>query len=208
MNSRFALAFTLALVGTSGVQGSCSVGNYGTAVSSKDSECYDALCADAIKNHIKLEFNAALQYLIMGAYFGQDTVNLEGFAKTFYAHADEERTHGIEFINYLRMRGDNDNDFYSELFPILDKYSWTDGEDALKDALKMEKAVTGAIKKLIDTCANDYHAADWLTGTWLDEQLNAQRKLAEMINTFAKFRMTHEALADWMFSNHLVQSQE
>ena len=50
-----------------------------------------------------------------------------------------------------------------------------DAEEALRDALAMEKAVTGSIKLLVDACDNDrfqdYHAADWLTGTWLEEQL-------------------------------------
>ena len=49
----------------------------------------------------------------------------------------------------------------------------------------------------------DYHAADWLTGTWLDEQLAGQRELAGMINTINNFRRDHEDFADWMFSNSL-----
>ena len=50
----------------------------------------------------------------------------------------------------------------------------------------------------------DYHVADWLTGTWLDEQLAGQRELAGMINTINNFRRDHEDFADWMFSNSLL----
>ena len=43
-------------------------------------------------------------------------------------------------------------------------------------ALKMEKDVTGAKKNMIDICSSagqdDPHAADWLTGTWLEEHLS------------------------------------
>jgi len=203
----FVLAFVVGLAFAVGlVNGSCSVGNYATAVSAQDPDCYVPECMNAIKKHVQLEFNAALQYLVMGAFFGQDNVNLEGFSKMFYDHSNEERAHGLQLIEYLRMRGDNDNDFYAELSPVFNKYSWSDGEEALKDALAMEKKVTGEIKLLVDKCAADYHAADWLTGSFLDEQLNGQRHLATMINTFATFRKTHEALADWMFSQHLVKS--
>ena len=80
----------------------------------------------------------------------------------------------------------------------------------MRDALTMEKAVSKAIKVLIDKCdsdsTSDYHAADWLTGTWLDEQLGGQRKLAGMINNLNTFKREHEALADWMFSHQLLQA--
>lgn len=59
-------------------------------------------------------------------------------------------------------------------------------------ALKMEKDVTGAMKNMIDICSSagqdDPHAADWLTGTWLEEQLQGQRSLAGLINTFNNFK--------------------
>ena len=54
--------------------------------------------------------------------------------------------------------------------PILQKFAWSDGTDALRDALQMEKHVSGNIKNMIDSCdganGNDYFSADWLTGTW------------------------------------------
>jgi ferritin heavy chain len=90
------------------------------------------------------------------------------------------------------------------------KTSWADGEAALRDALYMEKEVSKSIKKLIDVCdsdtSSDYHAADWLTGTWLEEQLGGQRKLAGMINNLNTFKREHEALADWMFSQQLLKA--
>ena len=41
-----------------------------------------ALCS--MESHIRTEFGASLQYLMMAAHFAQDTVNLEGFAKLFF----------------------------------------------------------------------------------------------------------------------------
>ena len=85
--------------------------------------------------------------------------------------------------------------------------SWTDGSEALKDALEMEKEVSKAIKGLIEKCEDggDFFSADYLTGTWLQEQLEGQRELAGLINTLTNFRKSHEDLADWMFSNSLLK---
>ena len=79
----------------------------------------------------------------------------------------------MKFIEYLRFRGgDTTSDFLEDgkIEPILRKYIWSDGSEALRDALKMEKHVSGNIKNMIDSCdgvgGNDYYSADWLTGTW------------------------------------------
>ena len=43
-----------------------------------DAENYFDGCATAIRKQVKVEFEAAMQYLLMGAYFDQDDVNLPG----------------------------------------------------------------------------------------------------------------------------------
>ena len=70
---------------------------------------------------------------------------------------------------------------------ILNFFSWADGTEALRDALTMEKQVSIAIKGLITLCegVEDFYSADYLTGTWLEEQLHGQRELAGMINTLS-----------------------
>ena len=71
----------------------------------------------------------------MSAHFGQDNVNLPGLASMFSAHADEERAHGMAFVEYLRKRGDASNSFLEgddTLLPILGKSSWLDAEEALR----------------------------------------------------------------------------
>ena len=88
---------------------------------SGDGGNYHEACMVAIKGQIKMEFQAAMQYLLMGAYFSQENVNLEGFSNFFFEHADEERGHGMAFMDYLRMRGDNSNDLFPEIVPILGK---------------------------------------------------------------------------------------
>ena len=79
-----------------------------------------AECITALEGQIAIEFQASLQYLLMAAHFSQvlqsslnknsivpnfkDTVNLPKVAALFWGHADEEREHAKQFIDYLRMR--------------------------------------------------------------------------------------------------------
>merc|ERR1712215_425318 len=154
----------------------CSVSSPDDKAKASDDATYQAACIAALENEVRIEFEASLQYILMAAHFSQDTVNLPKVAELFWTHADEERSHAIQFINYLRMRG-------------------------------AEKDVTSAMKNMIDICSaagqDDPHAADWLTGTWLEEQLQGQRNLAGLINTFNNFKRGHEELAEWLFDMEL-----
>jgi len=201
-------ALALCYISGAKAESNCKIAtpiNGDRTASCKENNTYSVECATAIKDHVKMEFSASLQYLVMGAFFGQDNINLFGFSDLFYKSAGEERTHGLKFIEYLRMRGHKEEDFFTELKPKLGKASWENAEEALRHALIMEKEVTSEIKKLIDVCEKeDYFSADWLTGEWLDEQLRGQRDLSGMINTFTTFRRDYESLADWMFDRHLL----
>ena len=143
---------------------SCTLGPHaaiGGKVKANDENNFHEACVNGLRNQIRTEFEASLQYLLMGAHFARDDINLEGiyytfyyikflenvveggffqklfcigFSKMFFEHADEERDHGIKFLEYLRHRGDAEVNVLGEepILPILQKYSWTDGEEALR----------------------------------------------------------------------------
>eukprot|EP00091_Calanus_sinicus_P017738 TRINITY_DN3842_c0_g1_i1.p1 TRINITY_DN3842_c0_g1~~TRINITY_DN3842_c0_g1_i1.p1 ORF type:complete len:211 (+),score=89.05 TRINITY_DN3842_c0_g1_i1:148-780(+) len=187
----------------------CSVSSSDEKAEAKDAANYQPACIAALEAQVRIEFEASLQYILMAAHFDEDTVNLPKIAELFWSHADEERSHAIQFIQYLRMRGADNNDFFGGV-PIQPKertYDWAGVDEALKMALKMEKDVSGKMKEMIDICStagqDDPHAADWLTGTWLEEQMQGQRHLAGLINTFNNFKRGHDELAEWMFDQEL-----
>jgi len=188
---------------------SCSVSSAEAKADANDDATYQDGCMQALLHQVRIEFEASFQYILMAAHFDQDSVNLPNVAKLFWTHADEERDHAIQFMQYLRMRGAEDNEFFAG-GPIQPKgraYDWQGVEDALSLALEMEKEVTARMKLMIDVCseagAEDYHAGDWLTGTWLEEQYQGQRHLAGLINTFNNFKRGHEEFAEWMFDQEL-----
>merc|ERR1711872_766622 len=102
------------------VAASCSYQSPDQKARAKDDKTYQADCISALESQVKIEFSASLQYLLMAAHFSQDTVNLPKVSDLFWTHADEEREHAKAFINYLRMRGATNNDFFgtSPIEPI------------------------------------------------------------------------------------------
>ncbi len=79
----------------SAARASCSNGDGDVKAKAGDPDNYHEACIVQLRTQIRKEFEASIQYLLMGAYFAQDNVNLHGFAEMFFEHADEERQHGI-----------------------------------------------------------------------------------------------------------------
>lgn len=119
------LGLIFAFVGLKSTKATCSLGQdsdpQGPAKASDGLNDAEP-CMNALRNQIKMEFEASLQYMVMGIHFAQDTVNLGGFSKIFFEHANEERQHGIKFLEYIKMRGDEELDLgIDQLAPILAK---------------------------------------------------------------------------------------
>uniref|UniRef100_A0A336N3Q5 Ferritin n=1 Tax=Culicoides sonorensis TaxID=179676 RepID=A0A336N3Q5_CULSO len=116
--------------------------------------------------------------------------------------------------------------------PIFDKFNETcivnfnklnevyTGADALSCALKMEMAVTDHIKQVIRACEaedhtcpddepkcdkNDYHYVDYLTGEFLTEQYEGQRKIAGYLKTLQKMKDTHGNIGEFFFDKTLLE---
>merc|ERR1711874_371510 len=164
-------SFFLLLLGLGAVSSTCSVSSADEKADANDPANFQLSCVAALEAQVKIEFQASLQYILMAAHFDQDSVNLPNLAAMFWSHADEERSHAIQFMQYLRMRGAENNDFFGDtpIQPKEGRFYWSSVDDALKLALKMEKDVSARMKAMIDSRSQegreDYHAADWLTGT-------------------------------------------
>merc|ERR1719361_2279945 len=127
MNLIKTITFLSVILGTlrGHTEANCSIGQdsvAGDPAKANDDKNYADDCTNAIRGHVKMEFEASLQYMVMGIHFAQDTINLGGFSKLFFDSANEERQHGLQFIDYLKMRGDAELDLgINDMAPILAK---------------------------------------------------------------------------------------
>lgn len=168
----------------------------------------DNQCLTALHKQINKEFDASIVYLKFAAYFAQEKINLPGFENFFFKAAGEEREHGIKLIEYALMRGQGPIDKSSfSLDYSFQVAPGTDGESALRAALKKEEEVTHSIRGVIKACeegTNDFHLADYLIGEYMDEQHKGQRELAEKIATLNKMKRSAPKLGEFLFDkNHM-----
>jgi len=178
-------------------------------------------CIKILESQVKIEIEAAMKYLAMGAHFARDTINRPGFSKFFFESASEEREHAIKVIEYLLMRGQLTNDVSKLIkFPVSNNFTnpirqeWNSGEEALNDALKLEAQVTRSIRDIIITCEtpqtssfNDYHLVDYLITDFLEEQHKGQRDLAGKISTLGKMMQSHGQLGEFLFDKKLLNGE-
>ncbi|XP_033208250.1 ferritin subunit isoform X2 [Belonocnema kinseyi] len=173
-------------------------------------------CVKVMENQVKIEIEAAMTYLAMGAHFARDSVNRPGFVKLFIEAASEEREHAVKVIEYLLMRGQLTSDVSKLLkFPLRPiREDWGNGVEALSEALNLETQVTKSIQEIIRICEtpktssfNDYHLVDYLTGDFLDEQYKGQRDLAGKISTLGKMMSTHGPLGEFLFDKKLLNGE-
>lgn len=181
------------------------------------SVCYSSSCTNAIKSHIKHEFHAAFKYLYMGAVFGQYEVERPGMAKFFLESASEERGHAIQMLDYLNMRGVK----YNKNYEFKDNMLWqpqpaedqTKIQSALEEALKMEIDVTKKINNVVESCADDFHAADVFTNPILEEQHTGMRKLQGAIQTMKELQRGYGTVehginfAEYLFDQKMLNGE-
>jgi ferritin heavy chain len=169
----------------------------------------ESSCYASIQNQIQEEFTASITYLAMGAYFSRDASYRPGLAKFFLDSAIEEREHAKKLIGYLHMRGGSiGSTSIKTIEPKIGTGSWDSMKDALQVALNLERGVTTNIKKIIATCEgvnadkhgiNDYHAVDYLTGEFLQEQYEGMRKISGHLVTMTRMYEQYGNLGEIIF---------
>jgi ferritin heavy chain len=134
----------------------------------------------------------------MAAHFDRDDIALPGFREFFKKQSDEEREHAQKFIEYQNKRGGRVTLSNLEKPPT----EWPSPLAALEAALGLEKIVNDKLLKLHKTAgeAEDPHLADFLEEHFLEEQVEAIKKLADLITILKR---CGEGLGVYLFDKDL-----
>ena len=145
---------------------------------------FSKACEEALNAQINAELSASYVYRSMAAHFDRDDVALYGFRDYFKKAAEEETEHAQIFIDYVNKRGGR------VLFnPIISpKNEWSSALEALEDALALEKDVNEKILRMhsVADAQNDPQMTDFLEGTFLNEQVDAIKELADKITNLKR----------------------
>lgn len=161
-------------------------------------------CESAINEQINVEYNNSYLYHAMFAYFDRDNVALKGLAKFFKDSSEEERTHAEMLMEYQNMRGGR-----VKLHSILNPPSEFDHAEkgdalyAMELALSLEKLTNEkllCLHSVADRC-NDPQLADFIESNFLNEQVEAIKKIADYVSQLRRVGKGHGV---WHFDQSLL----
>jgi bacterioferritin B len=133
-----------------------------------------AKMAKAIHTQIGNEFGASLQYVAIGAYFGNES--LPELSKHFLKQAMEEREHAMRFVTYLVDAGSG------VVIPAIPapKCQFKSAEEAVKLSLDWEVTVTKQINALVDLAIKE---SDHISRNFLQWFVNEQLEEVSSMDT-------------------------
>lgn len=154
----------------------------------------------AINDQINLELTASYVYQSMAIYFDRDDIALPGFSGFFKHNSEEEREHAEKLMKYVNKRGGR---VVLKDVKRPDKDEWGNGLDALQSALELEKKVNESLLDLhkVATNAADPHLCDFVESEFLGEQVEAIKKLGEMITKLK--RAGPQGLGEYLFDKDI-----
>merc|ERR1712112_27783 len=131
-----------------------------------------------INKQINMELYASYVYLSMSAYFARDDIALMGFSKRFKKASTEERDHAMKLIDYQTMRGGRVV-FREIAKPTLDE--WGTALEAVEATFQLERTVNESLLTMHKTAGDndDAQMTDFLEGTFLGEQVEAIKEIAD-----------------------------
>ncbi|KAK1351584.1 Ferritin [Heracleum sosnowskyi] len=165
-------------------------------------------CEAAINEQINVEYNNSYVYHAMFAYFDRDNIALKGLAKFFKDSSEEERTHAEMLMEYQNMRGGR-----VKLHSIMNPPSEFDNAEkgdalyAMELALSLEKLTNEkllSLHKVADRC-NDPQLADFIESKFLDEQVEAIKKISDYVSQLRRVGKGHGV---WHFDQSLLLEGE
>ncbi|RXN33691.1 aldehyde dehydrogenase family 16 member A1 [Labeo rohita] len=164
---------------------------------------YDRDCEALINKMVNLELYAGYTYTSMAHYFKRDDVALNGFAKFFKKNSEEEREHAEKFMEFQNKRGGR---IVLQDVKKPERDEWDNGLIAMQCALQLEKNVNQALLDLHKVASEkgDPHLCDFLETHYLNEQVEAIKKLGDHITNLSKMDAGKNRMAEYLFDKHTL----
>ncbi|XP_075942761.1 ferritin, spleen middle subunit-like [Anarhichas minor] len=164
---------------------------------------YHRDCEAAVNRMVNMELFASYTYTSMAFYFSRDDVALEGFAHFFKENSDEEREHAQKLLAFQNNRGGR---IFLQDLKKPDRDEWGSGLEAMQCALQLEKTVNQALLDLHKLASDnvDPHMCDFLETHYLNEQVEAIKKLGDYISNLSRMDANKNKMAEYLFDKHTL----
>jgi ferritin len=130
----------------------------------------------AFNEHLNAEFFSAYLYLSMANYFAAQ--NLEGMASWMRIQVDEERMHGMKFVDFINDRAGR------VILQQIDqpKTDWESPLEAFREAYAHEQLISRKISELVDLAIKENdHAANTFLQWFVSEQVEEEATVQAIV---------------------------
>jgi len=129
---------------------------------------------DALNKQVQLEADASQKYLAMACWC--DANAMEGCARFFFRHTDEERMHMLKLVHYINDAGGR------VITPAIaqPRSEFDNIKEVFETAFQHEQKVSAAIDNLIELCVVE---KDKQTANFLQWYLNEQHEEEALYRT-------------------------
>ncbi|XP_054891113.1 ferritin, middle subunit-like [Poeciliopsis prolifica] len=164
---------------------------------------YHRDCEAAINRMVNMELFASYTYTSMAYYFCRDDVALPGFSHFFKENSEEEREHAEKLLSFQNKRGGR---IFLQDVKKPEKDEWGSGLEAMQCALQLEKNVNKALLDLHKLASDhvDPHLCDFLESHYLNEQVEAIKKLGDHITNLTHMYAHNNKMAEYLFDKHTL----
>jgi len=164
---------------------------------------YHSDCEAAVNRMINMELYASYTYTSMAFYFSRDDVALPGFSRFFKENSEEEREHADKLLSFQNKRGGR---IFLQDIQKPGRDEWGSGLEAMQGALDLEMKVNQALLDLhkLATEHGDPHLCDFLETHYLNEQVEAIKKLGDYITNLTRMDAVKNKMAEYLFDKHTL----
>uniref|UniRef100_UPI00358E7A5A ferritin heavy chain B-like isoform X2 n=2 Tax=Myxine glutinosa TaxID=7769 RepID=UPI00358E7A5A len=161
-------------------------------------ENYHKDCEAGVNRQINLDMYASYVNISMSFYFSRDDVALENFARFFQKRSHKERDNAEKLMSYQNQRGGR---VYLQDVKKPEKDDWNNGLEAMQLALQLEKEVNTSLLDLhgVASDKNDPHLSDFLEREFLDEQVQAIKKLGDFVTDLKRLGVPADGTGEYLF---------
>lgn len=154
------------------------------------------------KEVINEHLEASYKYLSMSIYFDRADVALPGFSKYFRKLSDEELNNANFFMSYLNKRGGH---VEFRTVPAPTRNHWTEGLDAMYDALEIQKTLNGKLIHLHMQAEKygDPHVTFTVEDHFLDQKVRQIKEIGDNIANLEKMMGAYYGLGEFIFDKDL-----
>uniref|UniRef100_G3NRD8 Ferritin n=1 Tax=Gasterosteus aculeatus aculeatus TaxID=481459 RepID=G3NRD8_GASAC len=158
---------------------------------------YHRDCEAAINRMVNMELSASYTYTSMAFYFSRDDVALKGFAHFFKENSDEEKEHAEKLLCFQNKRGGR---IFLQDVKKPERDEWGSG---------LEKNVNQALLDLHKLASEhgDPHMCDFLETHYLNEQVEAIKKLGDHITNLTRMDANKNKMAEYLFDKHTLEGK-